>query len=77
MFVTIRKNEFRVHDDASGNIMFVKSMPEEVLDAQLSGDSITVTTTKRTQVFKRIGSTYAFSFFREFSRQRPDERNKT
>ena len=68
MFVTIRKNELRVHDSTGGNIMFVKSMPEEVLDAQLSGDTITVTMPKRVHVYKRIGNTYAFSFFREMFR---------
>lgn len=68
MFVTIRRNEFRVHDSTGGNIMFVKSMPEEVLDAQLSGDTITVTMPKRVHVYKRIGNTHAFSFFRDFPR---------
>ncbi len=68
MFVTIRRNEFRVHDSTSGNIMFVKTMPEEVLDAQLSGDTIAVTMRKRVHVYKRVGNTHAFSFFRELPR---------
>lgn len=68
MFVTTRKNEFRIHDDVSGNIMFIKSMPEEVLDAHLSGDTLTITMPKRVHVLKRVGSTFAFSFFRELPR---------
>lgn len=64
MFVTWHKNEFRVHDSTSGNIMFVKSMPDEVIDAQLSGNQIVVTTKRHVQIFRRIGNTFAFSFFR-------------
>lgn len=68
MFVTTWRSQFRVHDSQSGNIMFVKAMPEEVEDAHLSGDTITVRTAKRVQVFKRVGNTFAFSFFRELPR---------
>lgn len=65
MFITWHKNEFRVHDSKSGNIMFVKSLADEIIDAQLSGNQATITTKKRTFLFKRIGSTFAFSFWRE------------
>ena len=68
MFVTTRRNEFRIHDDVSGNIAYIKSMPEEILDAHLSGDTLTITMRKRVQVLKRVGSTFAFSFFREMPR---------
>jgi len=64
MFITWHKNEFRIHDSQTGNIMFVKSMAEDILDAQLSGNQVIVSTKKQTSVFKRIGSTFAFSFFR-------------
>ncbi len=64
MFITWFRNEFRIHDSKSGNIMFVKSMGDEILDAQLSGNQAVITTKKQTSIFKRIGNTYAFSFFR-------------
>lgn len=68
MFVTTRKNEFRIHDDTSGNIAYIKSMPEEILDAHLSGDTLTITMPRRVHVLKRVGNTHAFSFFRELPR---------
>ena len=64
MFITWHKNEFRIHDSTTGNIMFVKSMADDILDAQLSGNQVVVRTKRNTQIFKRIGSTFAFSFFR-------------
>lgn len=64
MFITWHKTEFRIHDSQSGNIMFVKSMPEDILDAQLSGNQAVITTKRQTSIFKRIGNTFAFSFFR-------------
>lgn len=64
MFITWFKNEFRIHDAKTGNIMFVKSMADEILDAQLSGNQAIITTKKLTHIYKRIGNTYAFSFFR-------------
>ena len=67
MFVTWFKNEFHIHDSRNGNIMFVKTMADEILDAQLSGNQLTITMKKRTHLYKRIGSTYAFSFWREIS----------
>lgn len=66
MFITFHKNEFRIHDSKSGNIMFIKSIADDIIDAQLSGNQVTITTKKRTEIFKRIGNTYAFSFFRSF-----------
>lgn len=65
MFITWYKNEFRIHDSTTGNIMFIKSMPEEVIDAQLSGNQAVITMKKRTHIYRRIANTYAFSFFRE------------
>lgn len=64
MFITWFKNEFRIHDSKTGNIMFVKSMADEILDAQLSGNQAVISTKKQTHIYKRIGNTYAFSFFR-------------
>ena len=66
MFITFHKNEFRIHDSKTGNIMFIKSIADDITDAQLSGNQVTITTKKRTEIFKRIGNTYAFSFFRSF-----------
>lgn len=66
MFVTFHKNEFRVHDSKTGNIMYIKSIADDIVDAQLSGNQITITTKRRTEIFRRIGNTYAFSFFRSF-----------
>ena len=51
-----------------GNIAYIKSMPEEILDAHLSGDTLTITMPKRVHVLKRVGNTHAFSFFRELPR---------
>ena len=67
MFVTWYKNEFKIHDSKNGNVMFVKSMADEILDAQLSGNQLTITTKKRVYLYKRIGSTYAFSFWKEIT----------
>jgi len=66
MFITFHKNEFRIHDSKTGNIMFIKSIADDITDAQLSGNQVTITTKRRTEIFKRIGNTYAFSFFRSF-----------
>ena len=66
MFITFHKNEFRIHDSKTGNIMFIKSIADDITDAQLSGNQVTITTKKRTEIFKRIGNTYAYSFFRSF-----------
>lgn len=66
MFITFHKNEFRIHDSKTGNIMFIKSIADDITDAQLSGNQVMITTKRRTEIFKRIGNTYAFSFFRSF-----------
>lgn len=66
MFVTWYKSQFRIHDSKTGNIMFIKAMADDIIDAQLSGNQLTVTTKRRTEIYKRIGSTFAFSFFRAF-----------
>ncbi len=68
MFITWRKNEFCIHDSQSGNIMFIKSMADDILDAQLSGNQVIITTKKYTHIYKRIGNTYAFSFFRSIQK---------
>ena len=68
MFVTMCKNEFRIHADVSGNGAYTKSTPEEILDAHLSGDTLTITMPKRVHVLKRVGNTHAFTFFRELPR---------
>lgn len=65
MFVTWYKNEFKIHDSKTGNVMFVKSMADDILDAQLSGNQLAITMKKRTHLYKRIGNTYAFTFWRE------------
>lgn len=67
MFVTFFKNEFKIHDAASGNVMYVKSIADEIVDAQLSGNQLIVTTKKRTEVYRRIGNTFAFSFFKSYN----------
>lgn len=64
MFITWYKTELRVHDSTTGNIMFVKSMADNIIDAQLSGNQLVVTTKRNTQIFKRIGNTFAFTLFR-------------
>ena len=65
MFVTWYKNEFHIHDSKSGNIMFVKTMADEILDAQLSGNQLVLTTKKRSYIYKRIGNTFAFTFWKQ------------
>ena len=67
MFVTFFKNEFKIHDDKTGNVMYVKSIADEILDAQITGNQLIVTTKKRTEVYRRIGSTFAFAFFRSYN----------
>ena len=65
MFVTWYKTEFKIHDSQSGNVMFVKNMADDILEAQLSGNQLTIVMRKRTHIFKRIGNTFAFSFWKE------------
>ena len=66
MFVTWYKTQFRIHDSKTGNIMFIKALAEDITDAQLSGNQLIVSTKKRTEVYRRIGNTFAFSFYRSF-----------
>lgn len=68
MYITIRGRDIRIHDAQSGIIRSTKTMPEEVLDAQLTDDIITVTMPGRTHVLKRIGNSYNFTVFRVLPR---------
>ena len=68
MFITFSKRQFNVHDAQTTNIMFTRTMPDEILDAQLSGDILTITMPKRIHLLKRIGNTFQFTFFREMQR---------
>ena len=68
MFVTFSRRQFNIHDAKSGNIMFTRTMPDEIDDVQLSGDILTVTMPKRIHLLKRIGNTFQFTFFREMPR---------
>ena len=68
MYITTRGRTIRIHDAKTGSIKSIKEMPEEVQNAQLQGDIITVTMSKRIHVLKRIGSSYNFSFFRALNK---------
>lgn len=68
MYITTRGRDIRIHDAKSGLIKSVKTMPEEVQNAQLQGDVITVTMPKRIHILKRIGSSYNFTFFRALNK---------
>lgn len=67
MFVTWHKNEFKIHDSQTGNVMFVKSIADEIMNAELSGNQLVITMKKRTHIYKRIGNSFAFSFWREIT----------
>lgn len=67
MFVTWQNNQFKIHEDVRGTVMYAKNLPEKILDAQLSGSQLVVTTPKHTFNFRRIGKTYAFTLYRSFN----------
>ena len=68
MYITTRGRTIRIHEAKTGSIRSIKEMPEEVQNAQLQGDVITVTMPKRIHILKRIGSSYNFTFFRALSK---------
>ena len=66
MFVTFDKKQFYVRSD-NGLIVYTKSVPEGIIQAVLEGNTITVTTNgKGVLVYKQVGKTPVFNFYRRY-----------
>ena len=66
MFVTFDKNKFYVRSD-NGLILSIKEIPEGIIQAVLSGNTITVTTDgKGILVYKQVGKSPVFNFHRRY-----------
>ena len=65
MFITFDKHNVYIRG-ANGLIKTVKSIPEEILDAVLQGNTIRISTKKGILIYKQIGKSYSFSFYRRY-----------
>lgn len=66
MFITFDKKQFYVRSD-NGLILSTKTIPEGIVQAVLSGNTITVTTNgKGILIYKQVGKTPVFNFHRRY-----------
>ena len=66
MFITFDKKQFYVRSD-NGLILSTKAIPEGIVQAVLSGNTITVTTNgKGILLYKQVGNTPVFNFYRRY-----------
>ena len=65
MFITFDKKAFYVRSD-NGLILSTKTIPEGIMQAVLSEDTITVTTPTGVLIYKRVGKSPVFNFYRRY-----------
>lgn len=65
MIVTFDKHTFYVRAD-NGLIRSSKTIPEEIQSVMFQGNLITVITNKGTLVYKQVGTSPVFNFFRRY-----------
>lgn len=65
MFITFDKHQFYVRSD-NGLILSTKHLPEEIVQAVLQNNTITVTTKRGVLVYRRVGNSPVFNFYRRY-----------
>lgn len=65
MFITFDKNKFYVRGD-NGLILSTKDVPEGIIQATLNGNIINVVTPNGTLLYKQVGNSPIFNFYRRY-----------
>ncbi len=66
MFITYDKRAFQIRAD-NGLILTIKQVPEEISMATMSNGQVTVVTRSgRTYIYRQIGNSPEFTFFRKY-----------
>ena len=65
MFLTYDKKSFQIRAD-NGLILCVKYVPREIQTAVLNGNLVVVTTKDGTWVYKQVGTSPVFNFYKQY-----------
>lgn len=65
MFLTYDKRAFYIRED-NGLILSIKQVPDSIQTAVLAGNTVTVTTDKGTYIYRQVGNTPVFNFYRKY-----------
>lgn len=65
MFLTFDKKSFQIRAD-NGLVLSTKYVPREIVTAVLQGNTVVVTTKNGVWVYKQVGNTPVFNFFKQY-----------